>query len=256
MSDFFGRIVNLVKGAAENLLSDLEKDNPEAVIEASLDALSKRHQELSGVIATQSRRVEQSRRELERLELDRDNLAEEASLLAKEDNDQRALEVVEGKQRLDERIVVLRDELGLQEDLLAESQRNQAELEQQLKGLKKEKDKLLADHHILGAAAERESLAQGVPQSAAFQAIQNVRDQLARAEGVLEKSATQKADTAADRRARAVAELEALKKGGKADSASAGASPVSRTLDGPSAESSAPASPPAEPGDALPKRTL
>lgn len=258
MSDFFGRIVNLVKGAAENLLNDLEKDNPEAVLTSSMDVMHKRIAELDGIAAAQTRRIEQSRRELERLEMDRDNLQEEAAQLAKEEDNTRALEVVEGKQRLEERLVVLRDELNLQQDQLQETQKNRAELEQALKRLKKEKDKLLTDHHLLGAQAERAALAQGAPQSAAFQAIQSVKDQLDRAEGALARAGASAVETASQRRARAQAELETLKRGSKetpaaSDAQSSASGPVSRTLD--AAPHSAP-----EPTDTadnpLPKRSL
>lgn len=241
MSDFFGRLGNLVKGAAENFMKGLENDNPEAVIQAALETQAERVSELSGHVATMTRRVENRRREIPELEQELVQLTSRAATLASTDEAQ-ALQVLELKERTREKLETAQASLLEDQKRLDDTTEALARSKAELEKLKREKDQMLVDFHTLTQKNEQSALDQGVATSAAYQAVQNVRDSLGKADELLKKSR----DDKEIRRQKALAELEALKQRkqpeGEATSSPEGAVRT-RSLDAPS-----PAEPSANPG--------
>lgn len=249
MADFFSRLGNLVKGAAENFIKGLESDNPEAVIESALQTQAARVSELSGHVSTLGRRIETRRKEISTLESEVAQLTSRAAALANSDEAQ-ALAVIELKERTTERLTEAQRGLVEDEKRLDTTEETLARTKAEFEKLKREKDQLLVEFHSLSARNEHSNLEQGVPSSAAYQAVQNVRDSLNKAEDVLKKGR----DDKEIRRLKAQAELEALKQRaaqGTGSSASASAGPqTGRTLDVPG-QSTSPAA--GEGADAAPK---
>lgn len=258
MSDFFSRIGNLIKGAAENFVKGLEEDNPEAVIQAALDTQTRRVGELSGHVSTLTRRLEAQRTELGRLQTELGTLSAQAAAVAGKD-DAKALELLELKTRAQEKCDTLEKEIVENEGRLVDTTEALTRTRAELEKLKRDKDQMLVDYHSLQQKNELAAADQGVATSAAFQAVQNVREQLGKAEGVLKQAADEKTL----RRQKALADLEALKaRQGSGNATPANTDPVQRTLEAPgeSSPSGAPesATPPAsaEDDDPLPRRTL
>lgn len=258
MSDFFSRIGNLIKGAAENFVKGLEEDNPEAVIQAALETQTRRVGELSGHVSSLTRRLEAQRTELGRLQIELGTLSAQAATIAGKD-DAKALELLELKTRAQEKCDTLEKEIVENEGRLVDSTEALTRTKAELEKLKRDKDQMLVDYHSLQQKNELAAAEQGVATSAAFQAVQNVREQLGKAEGVLKQAA----DDKTLRRQKALAELEAL----KARQASGGPTatsvePVQRTLDAPgeaptpTAAESATSSASVDDEEPVPRRTL
>lgn len=250
MSDFFSRMGNLIKGAAENFIKGLEEDNPAAVIEAALAGHERRVDELSGQVSVLQRRIESRGRELSTLQAEQQRLETEAAALVKQD-ESKALEVLELKARLEEKAATLHTRLAEDEAQLERLKETWEETRAAHEKLKRERDGLLVQYHTNKQAAEQAALDGGIARDASSAALLNVREQVAKAEGVVKRAA----DEREARRKRAQEELEALKR----QQGGAGGEPVTRTLDGsqaaaPSATPDSPAGAP-EPGP-VPKRTL
>lgn len=254
MSDFFSRMGNLIKGAAENFIKGMEEDNPEAVIQAALEGHTRRIGELSGQITLLQRRIENGERERSTLQAEQLRLEQEAARWVGLD-EPKALELLELKARLDEKASALQTRLADDEAQLARMQETLEETRAAHDKLKRERDGLLVQYHSHKQAAEQSALDSGIPRDASSAALLNVREQVAKAEGVVKRAV----DEREARRKRAQEELEALKR--QSSSGNAG-EPTSRSLEGgasPSAGSSAaPAASPNAPSEPspVPKRTL
>jgi phage shock protein A len=213
----FDRLGNVIKGAVSARLSNLEKNNPEAVFAAAQEQGVKRLEELEHALADLLVRRDAARRALAEKEKAKDRLA--AAL--DPEREEEALAILTARETIDLQVTALRGDVDLYENKLAEGQVAHREMKDGLAALKKERDELLVRKANAEARIREQETLSGLSGDAAVRALSNVRehiDQLARTAdpGMLDSEGRNVRPTLAKldaktKEASARAQLEAMK---------------------------------------------
>jgi len=239
MSDgFFGRIMNLLRGAGAELLNNLERENPEAVYQAAIDAESARLREARASIRRLSAQESKLKEEAARLEEEIDALTREAAALATSD-EAKALDLLITKEAKVDKLEANHSYQKAVAEQLAENEAMLPTMEEKLEALKKEREEMRARLRIMALNEAREDAdPEGIPSNASQAALQQVRARLAKADA--HRHEALRAAEEAKRRARK--ELERLKAAKKeSDPQLSAASAEEPSSASPSSSSSPPA---------------
>ena len=210
--NFLGRLVNLVKGAASNLLRDLERDNPEAVLQAAIEAQQVRSRHLQSLVGHLNREERRLKTERVRMEQDVASLEKRAAEILPNDEAE-ALRLLQKKQlrldRVEELDLALKENKEQREDAQAKDREARAEV----KDLRREKQELAAELREAKSRDAQAELNEGISTSAADAALGRLR------EGMDRLAETNKTREIARANAlkKAEAELELLKKSRRAN---------------------------------------
>ena len=213
----FDRLGNVIKGAVSARLSNLEKNNPEAVFAAAKEEGIERLKTLEKAVADLLRRRDAARRALEEKERESARLAQ---ALDPEREDE-ALQILTARQALETQIISLRADVELYESKLAEGRASHDAMKASIAALEKERDELLVRKANAEARIKTQETLSGLSDDADVRALANVRehiDQLARtadpgmidSEGRSVRPTLAKLD-AKTKEANARAQLDALK---------------------------------------------
>jgi phage shock protein A len=175
----FDRLGNVIKGAVSARLSNLEKNNPEAVFAAAQEEGISRLKALEHALADLVLRRDAARRALEEKERD---VARLGSAIDPE-REEEALQILTQRQALETQIVALRGDVELYESKLAEGRASHDAMKASIAGLKKERDELLVRKANAEARIRAQETLTGLSDDADVRALANVRehiDQLAR----------------------------------------------------------------------------
>ena len=225
---FFSRIANLWTGFLSLFVGNIEKENPEAVYEAAIQARKKKYDELkkavSGIIVLRNKLA----KELEEKSAELNELDAQVRMAVETDEDEAALVLLQRKEDAEKRIAEIEGELEQArqdaEDAKASIVTFQAEIEK----LQREKAAVLAKLETAEARIKIHETLDGMSLDADIQALDNVRDHVARKQaeadvnaeiGDAEIGSKLKKIQAQAGTASARAKLEALKKARDAERA-------------------------------------
>ncbi len=172
----FDRLGNVLKGAVSARLSNLEKNNPEAVFAAAQEEGINRLKALERALADLLARRDAARRALSERE-------EESTQLGKAldpDREEEALQILAQRQALDVQITALRGDVELYESKLAEGRASHDEMKASITALKKERDELLVRKANAEARIRAQETLSGLSEDADVRALSNVREHIDR----------------------------------------------------------------------------
>ena len=213
----FDRLGNVIKGAVSARLSNLEKNNPEAVFAAAKEEGITRLKTLETALADLVRRRDAARRAVEEKENESTQLAQALD----PEREEEALQILTQRQALETQIAGLKGEVELYESKLAEGRASHEAMKASIVALGKERDELLVRKANAEARIKAQETLSGLSEDADVRALANVRehiDQLARnadpgmtdSEGRSVRPTLARLD-AKTREANARAQLEAMK---------------------------------------------
>ena len=213
----FDRLGNVIKGAVSARLSNLEKNNPEAVFAAAKEEGIERLKALEKALADLVRHRDAARRGVEEKEQESARLAHALD----PEREEEALQILAQRQALETQIAALKGDVELYESKLAEGRASHDAMKASIAALGKERDDLLVRKANAEARIKAQETLSGLSEDADVRALANVRehiDQLARnadpgmvdAEGKSVRPALARLD-AKTKEANARAQLEAMK---------------------------------------------
>jgi phage shock protein A len=213
----FDRLGNVIKGAVSARLSNLEKNNPEAVFAAAKEEGITRLKTLESALADLVRRRDAARRAVEEKERESAQLSQALD----PEREEEALQILTQRQALETQIATLKTEVELYESKLAEGRASHEAMKESITALGKERDELLVRKANAEARIKAQETLSGFSEDADVRALANVRehiDQLARnadpgmvdSEGRSVRPALARLD-AKTKEANARAQLEAMK---------------------------------------------
>ena len=252
---FFDRISALWKGTANQAISDIENNNPEAVYEAAIASREKRYQELKKATAGITMLRNKTEEDLQKASKELERVEGMIMAAVQGGEDDAALVLLQEKSSLTSAIETHTSNLETlktqSEDSMASLRQFQAELEK----LKAEKHEMLAKVRTADAQVHIQDTITGLSQDGDTRGLANVRESIGRlaaeADGAAVDGASTRLNAQAKKKlaqANAQAELDALK------AAMQGKTTPSETGDNPPADSN---DEPSTTNDSdTPKRTL
>ena len=227
---FFSRITNLWSGFLSLFVGNMEKENPEAVYEAAIQARKRKYDELkkavSGIIVLRNKlqkELDEKRREL-------DGLDAQIAVAVEQDEDDVALVLLQRKEDAQNRVTSIEQELDRARRDAETAKSSIVSFQAEIEKLQREKASALAKLETAEARIKIQDTLDGMSMEADIQALDNVRDHIARKEaeadvtaeigdaeiGTKLKKIQAQAGTASAR-----VKLEALKKARDADASQA-----------------------------------
>jgi phage shock protein A len=232
---FFSRIGNLWKGFLSLFVGNLEKNNPEAVYEAAINARKEQYKDLkkavSGIIVLRnklSNELEEKNREVGQLD-------GQIQAAVETDEDDVALILLQRKEELTQRIGAIEAELGRAKEEAEAAKASIVTFQAEIEKLEREKDSMLAKKENAEARIQIQDSLSGMSMQADIKALDNVRDHIDKLQAEADVS-TEIGDAEIGRKlekikakagsANARAQLEAMKKARATERAKAGGEAV------------------------------
>ena len=227
---FFSRLANLWKGFLSVFVGNLEKDNPEAVYEAAINARKEQYKELkravSGIIVLRNKlaaELEDKSKQIKELEL-------QIATAVETEEDDVALVLIQRKDELTGRVAEVEAELQKAKDEAETAKSSIVTFQAEIEKLEREKVAMLAKKETAEARIQIEEALNGMSMQADIKALDNVREHIDRLQAEADvgheigeaeigkklERIKQKAGTASAR-----AQLEALKKARSSERAAA-----------------------------------
>ncbi len=177
---FFSRLSNLWTGFLSVFMGNLEKDNPEAVYEAAINARKEQYKELkkavSGIIVLRNKlaaELEEKTKQIRELDL-QINTAVEA------DEDDVALVLIQRKDELTTRVSQVEDELQKAKDEAETAKSSIVSFQAEIEKLEREKVSMIAKKETAEARIQIQETLDGMSMQADIKALDNVRDHIDR----------------------------------------------------------------------------
>ena len=227
---FFSRIGNLWKGFLSLFVGNLEKNNPEAVYEAAINARKEQYKDLkkavSGIIVLRnklSNELEDKNRQVAELD------AQIQAAVDTEEDDV-ALILLQRKEELSQRLSQIEAELGRAKEEAEAAKASIVTFQAEIEKLEREKDAMLAKKENAEARIQIQDTLSGMSMQADIKALDNVRDHIDKLQAEADVS-TEIGDAEIGRKlekikqkagsATARAQLEAMKKARESERAKA-----------------------------------
>ncbi len=227
---FFSRLGNLWKGFLSLFVGNLEKDNPEAVYEAAINARKERYKQLkkavSGIIVQRNKlsaELEEKSNAVADLDL-------QITAAVDQEEDDVALVLLQRKEELTTRITEVERELARAKEEAENAKASIVTFQAEIEKLEREKDAMLAKKEHAEARIQIQETLSGLSMDADIKALDNVRDHIDRLQAEADVS-TEIGDSDLNAKldkikkqagtANARAQLEALKKARDAERAGA-----------------------------------
>jgi phage shock protein A len=235
---FFDRLSSVFKGKASNAVSNIEKNNPEAVYEAALAERIKQYGELKSAAAELVMLRDRTREKLASSERELANVEPAVLVAVQEGEEEAALALLEQKQALESQITTLSADLASYESKAAETTEGLRAYQVEIDKLKREKTAMLSRKSNAEARLDIQNSLQGISTDASHAGLNNVRESIERmtAGADLDGPAISRVSQADLAKSRARAQLAALKRemsGGKDEAPAAGEAPESAEPEGP-----------------------
>lgn len=231
---FFSRLSNLWRGFLSVFVGNMEKDNPEAVYEAAINARKEQYKELkkavSGIIVLRNKlaaELDDKSAQIRELDL-------QIQTAVEADEDDVALVLIQRRDELTERVTRVEVELQQAKDEAETAKASIVTFQAEIEKLEREKVAMLAKKETAEARIQIQETLEGMSLEADIQALDNVREHISRLQAEADvgaeiddagldsrlKKIQQQAGTASAR-----AQLDAMKKARAASQASAAQGP-------------------------------
>ncbi len=218
---FFARIGNLWSGFLSLFVGNLEKQNPEAVYEAAINARKEQYKDLkkavSGIIVLRNRlsaELEEKSKTVADLDL-------QITTAVEQDEDDVALVLLQRKEELSARVTEIEGELTKAREEAEAAKASIVSFQAEIQKLERERDSMMAKMENAEARIQIQETLSGLSMQADIKALDNVRDHIDRLQAEADVS-TEIGDAEIGRKldrikkaagtASARAQLEALKK--------------------------------------------
>lgn len=211
---FFDRISSVFKGKASNAVSNIEKNNPEAVYEAALAERIKQYGELKSAAAELVMLRDRTRKKLEAAQLELEQVNPSVTIAVQEGEEEAALALLEQKQLLESQIDTLTRDLSSYESKSAETTEGLRAFQVEIDKLKREKTAMLSRKSNAEARLDIQNSLEGISTDASHAGLNNVRESIARmdAGAELDSPAISRVSQADLAKSKARAQLAALKR--------------------------------------------
>jgi len=251
---FFDRISSVFKGKASNAVSDIEKNNPEAVYEAAIEDRKKQYAELKSAAAEMAVLRDRTREKLTTAERELANVEPAVLVAVQEGEEEAALALLEQKQTLESQIETLSRDLTSYEAKVAETTAGLRSFQDDIAKLKREKTAMLSRKSNAEARLDIQNSLEGMSTEASHAGLANVRESIERmnASADLDSPVATRVNQADLAKSKALAQLAALKRQMNPES---GEAPAADAASPAGADAEAPAEP-AGPDEGPTGRTL
>ncbi|MFT5683507.1 MAG: phage shock protein A [Myxococcota bacterium] len=238
---FFDRISSVFKGKASNAVSNIEKNNPEAVYEAALTERIKQYGELKSAAAELVMLRDRTRKKLETAQRELAQVEPSVMIAVQEGEEEAALALLEQKQLLEGQITTHSRDLEDYEAKSAETTEGLRAFQVEINKLKREKTAMLARKSNAEARLDIQNSLEGISTDASHAGLNNVRESIERmnAGAELDGPAISRVSQADLAKSQARAQLAALK---REMNAAKGGKPAASS-DAPAGSGDAPAEP-------------
>lgn len=231
---FFSRLSNLWRGFLSVFVGNMEKDNPEAVYEAAINARKEQYKELkkavSGIIVLRNKLAAELDDKSARIR----DLDLQIQTAVEADEDDVALVLIQRRDELTERVTKVEVELQQAKDEAETAKASIVTFQAEIEKLEREKVAMLAKKETAEARIQIQETLEGMSLEADIQALDNVREHISRLQAEADvgaeiddagldsrlKKIQQQAGTASAR-----AQLDAMKKARAASQAGAAQGP-------------------------------
>ena len=236
---FFDRISNVFKGKASNAVSNIEKNNPEAVYEAAITERTKQYAELKSAAAELVMLRDKTRDKLATNEREMATVEPAEMIAVQEGEEEAALALLEQKQRLESEITTQRRDLEDYTARATETTDGLRAFQAEISKIKREKTAMHSRTSNAEARLDIQNSLEGISTDASTAGLANVRESIGRmaAGADIDSPIPARVSQANLAQSQARAQLAALKR-----QMNAGKTEAAPTTDAP-AESSEPAEP-------------
>lgn len=177
---FFSRLANLWRGFFSLFVGNLEKDHPEAVYEAAINARKEQYKDLkravSGIIVLRNK-LSGELEEKSRLVAELDAQIQAA---VDTDEDDVALVLLQRKEELAQRIAQIEGELAKAKEEAEAAKASIVTFQAEIEKLEREKDQMLARKENAEARIQIQETLSGLSMQADIKALDNVREHINR----------------------------------------------------------------------------
>lgn len=177
---FFSRLSNLWTGFLSVFMGNLEKDNPEAVYEAAINARKEQYKELkkavSGIIVLRNKlaaELEEKARQIRELD-------QQITVAVEADEDDVALVLIQRKDELTTRVAQVEAELQKAKDEAETAKSSIVSFQAEIEKLEREKVSMIAKKETAEARIQIQETLEGMSMQADIKALDNVRDHIDR----------------------------------------------------------------------------
>ena len=177
---FFSRLSNLWTGFLSVFMGNLEKDNPEAVYEAAINARKEQYKELkkavSGIIVLRNKlaaELEEKTKQIRELDL-------QITTAVEADEDDVALVLIQRRDELTTRVSQVEDELQKAKDEAETAKSSIVSFQAEIEKLEREKVSMIAKKETAEARIQIQETLEGMSMQADIKALDNVRDHIDR----------------------------------------------------------------------------
>ena len=175
---FFARLGNLWNGFLSIFVGNIEKENPEAVYEAAINARKTQYKELkkavSGVIVLRNK-ISQ---ELEEKRARSSELEGQIAAAVEQEEDEVALVLLEEKENIDARLLALETELDQAKVEAEKAKSSIVAYQAEIQKLEREKVQMLAKKENAQARIQIQDTLSGLSMEADIKALDNVRENI------------------------------------------------------------------------------
>jgi phage shock protein A len=248
---FFDRISSVFKGKASNTISNIEKNNPEAVYEAAIEERKKQYAELKSAAAEMAVLRKRTREKLTNAENELSSVEPAVLVAVQEGEEEAALALLEQKQALESEIITLTRNLTDYEGRVDETTAGLRVFQEEIAKLQREKTAMLSRKSNAEARLDIQNSMDGFSTEASHAGLNNVRESIERmnADAGLDSPIAARVSQSDLAKSKARAQLAALKRELNPGADAAPATDASPPADGEPAE-------PAEPDQGPTGRTL
>jgi phage shock protein A len=177
---FFSRLSNLWRGFLSVFMGNLEKDNPEAVYEAAINARKEQYKDLkkavSGIIVLRNKlaaELEQKSKQIRELDL-------QIATAVETDEDDVALVLIQRKDELTARVSQVESELQKAKEEAETAKASIVSFQSEIEKLEREKASMMAKKETAEARIQIQETLDGMSMQADIKALDNVRDHIDR----------------------------------------------------------------------------
>ena len=177
---FFSRLSNLWTGFLSVFMGNMEKDNPEAIYEAAINARKEQYKELkkavSGIIVLRNKLAA----ELEEKSAQIKDLDLQIQTAVEADEDDVALVLIQRRDELTSRVAKVEVELQQAKDEAEEAKASIISFQAEIEKLEREKVSMMAKKETAEARIQIQETLDGMSLQADIKALDNVREHISR----------------------------------------------------------------------------
>jgi phage shock protein A len=179
---FLNRLANLIKGFLGLFIGGLEKDNPEAVYEAAIQARQEQYQKLmkavSGIVYLRNK----LQKDLETKSADLKEVMSQIPVAVQQGEEQLAIQLIEKKNALTAEVEQIQNDLHKTAEDAENHKKDLLNFQGEIEKLKSERDRMVARHHGAKARLAIQEQISGLSVDADLKALDQVRESISKTE--------------------------------------------------------------------------